>query len=156
MPPSSLPDNATNLNETGDVAPQPDSRRPPDSSAGLERALRRDVPGSSGVAASAGIGGFWGLVGYTILWEGVPVQVDRAFVDSIVGLVLLLPVRLVIWSIHVAEELAGRPFDLSRTYLWIGFAASAIGAAIASVAFLVARGLMVRARTAGPSRPRRR
>ena len=138
------------------MAHQPDSRHQGDSSPGLERVLRRDVPGFSGAAVSAGIGGFWGLVGYTILWEGVPAQVDRAFVDSIVGLILLLPVRLVIWSIHVAEEFAGRSFDLSRTYLWIGFAASALGAAIACVAFLLARGLMARARSAGLPRPRRR
>lgn len=138
------------------MAHPPESGHEGDSSPGLERVLRRDVPGFSGAATAAGIGAFWGLVGYTILWEGVPAQVDRAFVESVVGLIVLLPVRLVIWSIHLAEEFAGRPFDLSRTYLWIGFVASALGAAIAWVSFRLVRRLLARARSAGPPRPRRR
>ncbi len=138
------------------MALEPDPGRLGDSSEGHERGLRDDVPGFSWVAACAGIGTLWGLVGYTILWEGEPVQVNRAFVESAAGVLLLLPVRLVIWSIHLAEELAGRTFDLSRSYLWIGFVASAIGAAIAVVGFLLARRLTARASRAGPPRPRGR
>lgn len=135
---------------------QPDPGRLADSSTHAGRGLRDDVPGFSWMAASAGVGGFWGLVGYTILWEGEPVQVDRSFVESAAGILLLLPVRLVIWSINLAEELAGRTFDLSRSYLWIGFVASVVGAAIIVTGFLLARGLMGRATRAGPPRPRRR
>ena len=126
------------------------------SSSDAGRGIRDDVPGFSWVAASAGLGGFWGLVGYTILWEGEPVQVNRAFVESAAGTLVLLPVRLVIWSIHLAEELAGRTFDLSRSYLWIGFVASIIGAALAVTAILLARAIMARATRAGPPRPGRR
>lgn len=135
---------------------QPEPGRLGDSSPDLERGLRDDVPGFSWVAASAGVGGLWGLVGYTILWEGEPVQVDRAFVESAVGILLLLPVRLVIWSIHLAEELAGRTFDLSSSYLWIGFVASAVGAAFTVAGLLLARGFMARVSRAGRPRPRRR
>jgi hypothetical protein len=156
MPPSRLPDNPPNLNETGGVTRQPDPGRLADSSTDAERGLRDDVPGFSWMAASAGAGGFWGLVGYTILWEGAPVQVNRSFVESAAGILLLLPVRLVIWSIHLAEQLAGRTFDLSRSYLWIGFVASVVGAAIVVTGFLLARGIMGRVSRAGPPRPRRR
>jgi hypothetical protein len=156
MPSSRLPDNPPNLNETGRMTRQSDRGGLADSSSEAERGLRDDVPGFSWVAASAGLGGFWGLVGYTILWEGAPVQVNRAFVESAAGTLALLPVRLVIWSIHLAEELAGRTFDLSRSYLWIGFVASVVGAALAVAGFLLARGLMVRATRAGPPRPGRR
>jgi hypothetical protein len=135
---------------------RPDPGDLADSSSDAGRGLRDDVPGFSWVAASAGVGGFWGLVGYTILWEGEPVQVNRAFVESAAGTLVLLPVRLVIWSIHLAEELAGRTFDLSRSYLWIGFVASIVGAALAVTAFLLARAIMARATRAGPPRPGRR
>jgi hypothetical protein len=135
---------------------RPDPGRLADPSRDAERGGLRDVPRFSWMAASVGVGGFWGLVGYTILWEGEPVQVNRSFVESAAGILLLLPVRLVIWSIHLAEELAGRTFDLSRSYLWIGFVASVVGAAIVATGFRLARGLMGRATRAGPPRPRRR
>jgi hypothetical protein len=137
------------------MAPEPNLRRLGDPE-DHERGLRDDLPGFSWVTASAGIGTIWGLVGYTILWEGEPVQVDRAFVESVAGILLLLPVRLVIWSIHLAEELAGRTFDLSRSYLWIGFVASGMGAALFVVGFLLVRRLTARPSRAGPPRPRRR
>jgi hypothetical protein len=135
---------------------RPDPGRLADPSRDAERGGLRDVPRFSWMAASVGVGGFWGLVGYTILWEGEPVQVNRAFVESAVGVLLLLPVRLVIWSIHLAEGLAGRTFDLSRSYLWIGFVASAVGAAIAVVGFLLARRLIAARSRAAPPRPRHR
>lgn len=135
---------------------EPNRRRLGDPSDGRGRGLRDDVPGFSWGAAWAGVGTLWGLVGYTILWEGEPVQVNRAFVESAVGVLLLLPVRLVIWSIHLAEGLAGRTFDLSRSYLWIGFVASAVGAAIAVVGFLLARRLIAPRSRAAPPRPRHR
>lgn len=97
----------------------------------------------------------WGFLGYTVLWEGQPFAVTRVFVSSVLGVVLLLPVRIVIWGIRAAEELAGRTFDLSSNNLWIAFVASALGAAIALAAFLggrwvIGRLVRARARSGGP------
>lgn len=111
---------------------------------GGARGLRDDGPVASGVAVAAGLGGFWGLVGYTILWEGAPIAVDRAFTASAAGTLLLLPVRLVIWAIELAESAAGRSFDLSRTHQWIAFAASVLGAGMAVAALIGARALLRR------------
>lgn len=105
---------------------------------------REDRP-SGALAAAAGLGAFWGFVSYSVLWEGQPVQVNRPFVDSVAGALLLLPVRIVIWAIRVAEEFAGRSFDLSSNNLWIAFVASALGAAIGLGILLFGRGLFRRA-----------
>ena len=95
---------------------------------------------TTGISLAVAAGGFWGLVGYTVLWEGEPFAVTRTFVSSVVGLLALLPIRLVIWGIRAAEEIEGRTFDLSSTHLWIAPVASAIGAAIGLGMFLVVRG----------------
>ena len=87
-----------------------------------------------------GLGALWGVLGYSILWEGAPVVVQRPFVQSVTGTLLLLPVRAVLWAIHLSEQVAGRSFDLSRNHWWIGLAAAATGSAI-----LVACALLVRA-----------
>jgi hypothetical protein len=111
--------------------------------------LRRDAPpGISVTGLSFGIGAVWGLLGYSILWEGTPVQVDRPFVQSVAGTLVLLPVRTVLWAIRLAEDVAGRPFDLSSTHWWIAPAAGAVGAvALAGLAWAVRA--VVRRRRAG-------
>ncbi|MEX2275911.1 MAG: hypothetical protein WEA10_10170 [Actinomycetota bacterium] len=102
--------------------------------------LPREPRPSGVLAAAVGLGGFWGLVSYTILWEGQPVQVNRPFVESIAGTLLLLPARIVIWGVLLAEEIAGRTFDLSSNNLWIGLVASMLSAAIGLGVLLLGRG----------------
>jgi hypothetical protein len=114
---------------------QPRAHGRPPTSAGL----RDEPPGATGIGVAAGIGGLWGLIGYSILWEGSPVEVDRAFVVSGVGTALLLPVRIAIWGIHLAESAAGRSFDFSSNHWWIALLAGAIGTVIATGAFLALR-----------------
>jgi hypothetical protein len=107
---------------------------------------------------AAGIAGaLWGLAGYAVLWGYTPIVVHRTFVVSVVGTVVLLPVRLVLWGIRFVEEnLAGRSFDFSANNGWIGALAAAVGAAIAVGAFLLVRALVGalgrRARRASPAR----
>ncbi len=86
------------------------TQRPSESAEGL----RADAPRGSGAWVAAAVGAFWGLVCYTILWEGEPAQVDRAFVESRGGTLALFPSRIAIWSIALAETVAGQTFDLSR------------------------------------------
>jgi hypothetical protein len=109
--------------------------RPTDRRSGL----RDDAPALTGIGFAVGFGGVWGLMGYTVLWQGSPFSVDRRFVGSIVGTLVLLPVRLVLWGIRAAEALTGRTFDLADANRWIGVVASALGAAIAVGAFLAVR-----------------
>jgi hypothetical protein len=130
------------LLDTGRMDPLPSgpkSAPPPDPSEPGASGLRDDRPGPSGAGLAAGLGGFWGFVGYTILWEGAPIEVTRSFVVSLGGTLLLLPVRLVIWGIHLAERAAGRSFDLSRNHRWIAVVAALVGAALALAVFSVTR-----------------
>jgi hypothetical protein len=101
--------------------------------------LRDEYPRLSGVGVAVGLGGLWGVLCYSVLWEGRPFGVDRAFVESVLGTLVLLPARLVLWAIRWIELLADRTFDLSRNHLWIGLVTSAVGALITLVAFVVAR-----------------
>ena len=103
-------------------------------------------PRISPITVAAALGSVWGLVGYSILWEGAPVEVQRPFVESLVGTVALLPVRIVLWGIHVAEAIAGRPFELSANHRWIGVAAALVGALVAGVAAFAARSTVRRLR----------
>ena len=48
------------------------------------------------VAVAAAVGSVWGLLCYSILWEGEPFQAQRPFVESTLGLIALLPVRIVL------------------------------------------------------------
>jgi hypothetical protein len=102
---------------------------------GLERPPRL---GPTGVAA--GVGLLWGAFSYSVLWEGTPFAVDRAFVVSVRGTLLLLPARIVLWGVHLAEELAARTFELSRSTWVLGVAAGAAGLAIGLVIGLALRG----------------
>jgi hypothetical protein len=89
-----------------------------------------DPPRQGMLASIGGLGALWGLVSYSILWEATPVQVGRGFVQSALGTLVLLPSRVVIWAISVAEAAAGRSFDLSANFQWIAPTASLVGAAI--------------------------
>jgi hypothetical protein len=90
--------------------------------------LRDDYPRVTALGAITGLGAGWGLLGYAVLWEGTPFRVQRPFVTSVIGTVVLLPARVVIWGIHLAEVMAGRSFDLSQNHWWIALAASTLGA----------------------------
>lgn len=80
------------------------------------------------VAVAVGAG--WGFASYLLLWGYTPFVVHRSFVVSVVGTVLLLPVRIVLWAIHELERSAGRPFDLSENNWWIGVVAAVLGGGI--------------------------
>ena len=84
-----------------------------------------------GLSIAAISGALWGLVGYALLWGHTPLVIHPTFVESSLGTLLLLPVRVVLWAIHWLERAAGGPFDFSENNWWIGLAAAAIGAAIA-------------------------
>jgi len=108
--------------------------------------LRDEYPRASGIGAAVGVGGLWGALCYAILWEGRPAEVDRRFVESVPGTLVLLPARLVLWAIRWVELLLDRTFDFSRNHLWIGLVTSAVGAGLALVAFLVLRAAARRVR----------
>jgi hypothetical protein len=96
------------------------------------------------IAATAG--GAWGLLGYALLWGHTPVVVHRTFVVSVPGTILLFPARVVLWGIHVVEDLAAGPFDFSRNHAWIGVLSGVVGAAMVSATYLLTRSLLRRAR----------
>jgi uncharacterized membrane protein YeaQ/YmgE (transglycosylase-associated protein family) len=130
----SLLDPAVNR-ETGGVSDGEDGEAQPERTEGL----RDEYPRESGLATMAGIGAVWGFFGYTVLWQGVPFGVNRRFVESVVGTLVLLPVRTVLWGVHIGERFAGRSFDFADDNWWIGVAAAAIGAVIVVLAFVVVR-----------------
>ena len=101
--------------------------------------LKDGYPRTSGLATLAGIGAVWGFFGYTVLWQGVPFGVDRRFVESVVGTLVLFPVRAVLWGVHIGERFAGRSFDFADDNWWIGVAAAMIGGAIVVLGFAVVR-----------------
>lgn len=89
------------------------------------------------MALAASLGALWGLLGYVLLWGLTPVVVHRTFVVSFPGTVVLLPVRIVLAGIRLVEErLVGRPLQLAENNEWIGLLSAAVGAGIASIAFL--------------------
>jgi hypothetical protein len=98
--------------------------------------LRDEYPRTSGLAGSAAAGALWGFLGYTVLWQGVPFGVNRRFVESVIGTLVLLPVRTVLWGVHLGERMAGRPFDFADDNWWIGVAAALVGGAIGALAFV--------------------
>ena len=101
--------------------------------------LRDEYPRVSGLAASAATGALWGFLGYTVLWQGVPFGVNRRFVESVAGTLVLLPVRTVLWGVHLGERMADRPFDFAGDNWWIGVVAAVVGGAIAVLAFVAIR-----------------
>ncbi len=80
----------------------------------------------------------WGFVSYLVLWGYTPIVVTERFVVSVPGLLLLLPARVVLESIHLIEQrVVHHPFDFSNTNGWIGYAAALAGALIGWLAWLV-------------------
>jgi len=106
---------------------------------GRAEGLQDEYPRASGLAATAGVGAVWGFLGYSVLWQGVPFGVDRRFVESVVGTLVLFPVRTVLWGVHIGERFAGRSFDFADDNWWIGVAAAMIGATIVVLGFVVFR-----------------
>lgn len=101
------------------------------------------------MAAMAG-GAFWGAMGYAVLWGLSPIVVSRAFVLSVFGTALFLPVRLVLWALRWVEGIVGRPFEFAHSNWWIGVAAALVGAAIGTVLALASRVLVRRLRGTSP------
>jgi hypothetical protein len=132
--PMSLLDPAVNR-ETGGVGDGEDGGAQP----GRTEGLRDEYPRASGLATMGGIGAVWGFFGYTVLWQGVPFGVNRRFVESLVGTLVLFPIRTVLWGVHIGERLAGRSFDFADDNWWIGVASALIGGAIMVLAFVVLR-----------------
>ena len=128
------------MGEPGGIRDQ--RQRPSESTEGL----RAEAPRSSGAWVAAAVGAFWGLVSYSILWEAVPAQVDRAFVESQGGTLALLPSRIAIWAIALAESVAGHSFDLSKTFGWIAPLASGIGGALMMAGYVMLRTILRRIR----------
>ncbi len=91
----------------------------------------------------AGAGLLWGAFCYSVLWEGTPFGVDRRFVESVLGTLLLLPARLVLWAIHYAELLAGRSFQLAGSTWIFGMASCIVGLALGLLIVLAVRGAAV-------------
>jgi hypothetical protein len=106
------------------------------------RGLTLRARGPSPIAVAAGFGAIWGAVAFAVLWGYTSIQVTRPFVESVAGLVTLLPVRIVLYGIHVLEARAGRSFHLASNHEWIGFVSAAVGAAIVALAFAAGRALI--------------
>lgn len=105
------------------------------------------IPRVHPVMAAMAAGALWGALGYAVLWGLSPIVVGRRFVASLLGTVVFLPVRLVLWALRAAESLAGRPFELADTNWWIGVTAAVVGAVIAVAATIAARALIRRRRS---------
>jgi hypothetical protein len=83
-------------------------------------------------------GAAWGLASYLVLWGYTPIVVTERFVESLPGLLLLLPARAVLESIHFVEQrIVHHPFDFSTHNSWIGYVSAMTGAAILSLAWVL-------------------
>jgi hypothetical protein len=96
---------------------------------------------ASGLALA---GAIWGAVAYQILWGNTSIVVTRSFVDTPLGLLALFPVRIVLFGIHLAEDLlVHHAVDFSRNHAWIGLTSALAGSLVMVVPFalgtLVAR-----------------
>jgi hypothetical protein len=84
-------------------------------------------------------GAVWGLASYLVLWGYTPIVATERFVESLPGLLLLLPARTVLESIHFVEQrIVHHPFDFSNHNSWIGYVSAMTGAAILALAWAVA------------------
>jgi len=125
---------------TKDVVDHSSAEDPSPATASSGRGLTLRSRGPSPVAVAAGLGAIWGAAAFAVLWGYTSIQVTRPFVESVAGLLTLLPVRIVLYAIHALETRAGRPFHLASNHEWIGFVSAAVGAVIVAAAFLAARG----------------
>jgi hypothetical protein len=86
-------------------------------------------------------GALWGGFSYAVLWNDTPIVVTRAFFESATGFLLLFPVRVVLWAIHVVEtRVVHHPFAFPDNHRWIGAVAALVGAALVGMpAYLLLR-----------------
>jgi hypothetical protein len=83
-------------------------------------------------------GAVWGLASYLVLWGYTPIVVTERFVESLSGLLLLLPARAVLESIHFVEQhIVHHPFDFSTHNGWIGYVSAMTGAAVLALAWAI-------------------
>ncbi|HZD79500.1 MAG TPA: hypothetical protein VE646_05630 [Actinomycetota bacterium] len=101
--------------------------------------LREEVPRAGALGTATALGGLWGLLGYTVLWDGTPFATDRRFVESVLGTMALLPIRLVLWGIRAFELLTGRTYNFPDSNWWIGAVAGLLGALIVAGGVLAIR-----------------
>ena len=99
----------------------------------------RPLPRVPAIVVASTAGALWGAVGYAVLWGLTPLSVSRSFVLSSVGTAALLPVRLVLGSIRLAEGLFDRSFQFADSNWWIGALAAVVGGVIAAGVILLAR-----------------
>ncbi len=86
---------------------------------------------------AAGAGALWGAASFDVLWGYTAIQVTRRFVDSLPGLLSLLPARVVLSAIHLVEtRVVHRSFSFTTNHQWIGVASVAAGALIGVAASL--------------------
>jgi hypothetical protein len=97
---------------------------------GVERTGLEAPPRIRATSVAAGAGLLWGAFSYSVLWDGIPFVVERPFVESVRGTLVLLPARIVLWGVHAAEQIAGRTFELSRSTWMLGVATAAAGLAV--------------------------
>lgn len=94
-------------------------------------------------AVAGTAGAVWGVLAYRILWGDTSIVVTRQYVDSLPGLVTLLPVRMVLYGIHLAETfVAKHPYDFSRNHAWIGVLAGVAGWMLAVLGVALARAIV--------------
>lgn len=105
------------------------------------------IPRVHPVMAAMATGALWGALGYAVLWGLSPIVVGRRFVVSLLGTLVFLPVRLVLWGIRAVEAAAGRSFELADSTWWIGVTAALVGAVIAAAAALALRPVVRRLRS---------
>ena len=115
--------------------------------AGPPREALPPLPRLHPLLLAAGIGALWGAAGYAVLWGHSPIAVSRAFVVSVPGTLVLLPVRIVLVSIRLAERWSGRAFHFPDTNWWIGLVAAVVGAALVAGATALVRWGSARLRT---------
>lgn len=107
---------------------------------GVERTGLEAPPRIRPASVAAGAGLLWGAFSYSILWEGSPFPVDRAFVESLRGTIVLLPARIALWGMHAAEAISGRTFELSRSTWILALAAGISGLAVGLLVAVVVMG----------------
>lgn len=114
------------------------------------------APGRSVLLLAGTTGALWGATAYAILWGYTSIVVTPRFYDSAVGLLTLLPSRVVLEAIHLVEaHIVHHPFSFARHHGWIGIASAAVGAGFAAVAVVVLRtAIRLRRKSDSPVRVR--
>jgi hypothetical protein len=80
------------------------------------------------------VGALWGGFAYAVLWNDTSIVVTRSFFDSPAGLLVLFPVRVVLWGIRLVEtKLVHHTLRFPDNTGWIGLLSALVGAAIIGV-----------------------